>query len=60
MVDELEADVAVETIGEVGVHSPFAASGYWRNQTVTEAAFQAGWLRTSDLARWHSDGSCGN
>jgi acyl-CoA synthetase (AMP-forming)/AMP-acid ligase II len=52
------------TIGEVWVHGPHVAKGYWRNATASAATFEAHiegesverWLRTGDLGFIGDDG----
>ncbi len=51
------APCADETIGEIWLHGPSVAQGYWKNSEQTQAGFQAQlnnedarqWLRTGDL-----------
>ncbi|MGH2481462.1 MAG: AMP-binding protein, partial [Ktedonobacteraceae bacterium] len=41
--------VRIAEDGEILVHGPNVALGYWKNPTATEAAFQNGWYYTGDL-----------
>ena len=50
-------DSANGAIGELLVHGPNVATGYWHHPEATERAFDAGgWLRTGDAARFDADG----
>lgn len=42
-------DVRIAEDGEIVVHGPNVALGYWKNPEATEAAFQDGWYYTGDL-----------
>ena len=42
-------DVRIAEDGELLVHGPNVAQGYWKNPEATEAAFQDGWYHTGDL-----------
>lgn len=56
LVDELGRDVPQGEVGEIWVQSEAAMVGYWQNPQATAAVFQAGWLRTGDLAYRDGDG----
>lgn len=43
-------------VGELELASPHAGTGYWRNESETEATFGDGWVSTGDLARVDDDG----
>src|SRR5438105_9701210 len=42
-------DVRIAEDGELLVHGPNVAQGYWKNPEATAAAFQDGWYHTGDL-----------
>ncbi|MDQ2717014.1 MAG: AMP-binding protein [Chloroflexota bacterium] len=42
-------DVRIAQDGEILVHGPNVAQGYWKNQEATDAAFKDGWYQTGDL-----------
>ena len=51
---ETGAELPAGSTGEIRVHSPSVAAGYWRNEAATAAAFpQPGTLRTGDLGFLH-------
>jgi acyl-CoA synthetase (AMP-forming)/AMP-acid ligase II len=56
IVDELGADCAVGTPGEIMVNSTTMMSGYWNNTAATQAALADGWFRTGDVGRIDADG----
>ena len=41
--------VRIAEDGEIVVHGPNIAQGYWKNPEATEAAFKDGWYHTGDL-----------
>jgi benzoate-CoA ligase len=47
--DEGEPVTAPETPGYLHVRGPSIATGYWRREDATAAAFRDGWLRTGDV-----------
>lgn len=49
-------EAATGEIGEVVVHSARMMKGYWRNEALTRAAFDDGWLRMGDLGYFDADG----
>ncbi|RRO14132.1 long-chain-fatty-acid--CoA ligase [Saccharopolyspora rhizosphaerae] len=49
-------DVEPGEPGEVLVKGPNVSPGYWRDPGATEAAFDAGWFRSGDLAKLDEDG----
>jgi fatty-acyl-CoA synthase len=59
VVDEEMRDVPRdgETMGEVVMRGNNVMSGYFANQTATDAAFRGGWFHSGDLAVWHPDGN---
>lgn len=42
-------DVRIADDGEIRVHGPNVALGYWKNPEATAAAFENGWYHTGDL-----------
>ena len=42
--------------GELQLQGPNVFAGYWRNAAATEAAFDAGWFKTGDMAEVSPDG----
>lgn len=45
-----------KTLGELVVRGNTVMKGYLDNPAATDAAFLGSWLRTGDLAVWHTDG----
>jgi long-chain acyl-CoA synthetase len=43
-------------VGEIWVHGPNVASGYWNNPEATAASFTDGWFHTGDLGYVDDDG----
>jgi fatty-acyl-CoA synthase len=43
-------------VGQIFVRGPHLATGYWRNDSATEATFRDGWLDTGDRGRADADG----
>jgi 4-hydroxybenzoate-CoA ligase len=48
LVDEHGAEVADGEIGEMLVHGPTAAEGYWNQREKSRLTFEGGWTRTGD------------
>ena len=44
-----------EGIGEIFVKAPNVMLGYYKNQKLTDEAFENGWLKTGDLGRFDED-----
>ena len=49
-------ELKVEPDGEILVHGPNVAQGYWNDPTSTDEVFQDGWYRTGDLGRLDAEG----
>ena len=57
IVDERDAPLADEEVGEVQMKGPALFQGYWRNAAATAAAHtREGWFRTGDLGVRAPDG----
>ncbi len=56
LVNESDAVVGDEEVGEVEARSPHLFREYWRRPDATVAAFHDGWFRTGDLAVRSADG----
>jgi fatty-acyl-CoA synthase len=56
VLDEQMHDVPAGEIGELYIHTPYEASGYWRMPEETSYAFTDAGIRLGDLARVSSDG----
>ena len=50
-------EVRIAEDGELLVHGPNVALGYWQNPEATAAAFQDGWYHTGDLGYQDSQGN---
>ena len=50
ILDELDAPMAIGSVGEICVRGPQVMAGYWQRPDETRQAFTAeGWLRTGDM-----------
>ena len=58
VVGDDAADVPADgrTVGEIWARGPTVTPGYWRRPDETAAAFEAGWLKTGDLAVVSAEG----
>ena len=56
IVDSAGCDVPEGETGEILVRSPANCVGYWNDPDATQAAIEAGWLHTGDLASRDGDG----
>jgi len=56
LVNEQDADAAVGEVGELLVHGPSAAEGYWNRLETTRRTFAGGWTRTGDRYVKRDDG----
>lgn len=56
LVDENGHDVEVGGIGELLVHGPSAAEGYWNQRDKTRSTFEGYWTRTGDKYERRPDG----
>jgi acyl-CoA synthetase (AMP-forming)/AMP-acid ligase II len=54
--DESGEQVSPGTEGEVCLHGPHLAAGYWRRPDEQAEAFRGGWMHTGDLGALDSDG----
>ncbi|KAL4809539.1 hypothetical protein BDV18DRAFT_167499 [Aspergillus unguis] len=44
-------------MGEIVVQGNLCTKGYYKDSAATKKLFDGGWMRTGDLAVWHSDGA---
>lgn len=56
IVDEVDRDVPVDTVGELVVRGANVFVGYWMNPSATAEAFRGGWFHTGDLGRMDAEG----
>jgi 4-hydroxybenzoate-CoA ligase len=56
LVDENDEDVAQGEIGEMLVHGPSAAEGYWNQRGKSRRTFEGEWTRTGDKFVQDEDG----
>lgn len=56
LVDRSGRDAGEGEVGEIWLRGPTVTPGYWRNEQVTRATFQDGWLKTGDAAQRDEDG----
>jgi acyl-CoA synthetase (AMP-forming)/AMP-acid ligase II len=56
IVDEADADVADEAVGELIVRGDGVMREYYKNPEQTAAALKDGWLHTGDMVRRDADG----
>jgi acyl-CoA synthetase (AMP-forming)/AMP-acid ligase II len=56
IVDNLDQDVSLGSVGELCLQSRQNMVGYWNNSAATIEALRGGWLHTGDLARQDEDG----
>ena len=49
-------ETAPDEVGEIQVRAPHVFTGYWNNESATQAAFAGDWLLTGDLGRRDEDG----
>jgi acyl-CoA synthetase (AMP-forming)/AMP-acid ligase II len=52
-VVDVEKDA--KEIGEIVIRGNICAKGYYKDAVATKKLFAGGWLRSGDLAVWHSD-----
>ncbi len=55
-VPSVSTDLRLDGTGQLLVRSPLLFDGYFNNPAETEAAFEAGWYRTGDLAEIDDEG----
>jgi acyl-CoA synthetase (AMP-forming)/AMP-acid ligase II len=56
IVDDLDNEVPVGTIGEICFKSSQSMLGYWNNSVATIEALRGGWLHTGDIGYVDDDG----
>jgi fatty-acyl-CoA synthase len=56
VVDDNDAEVTPETVGELVLRGPVCTPGYWNNQEATASAIRNGWFHTGDLVRKDAEG----
>lgn len=56
VVDDTDAEVAVDEVGEIITRGPAIMSGYWNNEAASAEALRNGWMHTGDLGRRDADG----
>jgi acyl transferase domain-containing protein/acyl-CoA synthetase (AMP-forming)/AMP-acid ligase II/thioesterase domain-containing protein len=56
IIDRAGRQVGAGESGEIIVHSPFAAAGYWRDSRATAAVFRDGYVHTGDLGCFNERG----
>ena len=56
IVNKNMASVDPNQIGELLIKGPNVTPGYWKNDKATTEAFDQGWLKTGDLAKFDEDG----
>ncbi|CAM3037904.1 long-chain fatty acid--CoA ligase [Prescottella defluvii] len=56
LVDDLDRDVPVGTVGELLVRADNVFAGYWMRPEETSHALRGGWFHTGDLARVDDEG----
>ncbi|MGG3694356.1 long-chain-fatty-acid--CoA ligase [Heyndrickxia ginsengihumi] len=56
IVNDEEAELPVNTIGELLIKGPQVMLGYWQKEEETNKAFKHGWFHTGDLAMMDEDG----
>lgn len=56
IVDEQDADVAVDAVGELALRGRNIFVGYWGRAQATAEAFRGGWFHTGDLGRMDAQG----
>jgi long-chain acyl-CoA synthetase len=57
ITDSAGRTVTDDAVGQLEIRTPYVMRGYLRDEASTRAAFNAGYLRTGDLARRRADGS---
>lgn len=56
LVDDLDRDVPVGTVGELLVRADNVFAGYWMRPEETSHALRGGWFHTGDMARADDEG----
>jgi len=56
IVDELDREVPLGTIGEICLRSPQNMLGYWNNSAATAETLRGGWLHMGDMGYVDEDG----
>ncbi|GAC1479071.1 MAG: class I adenylate-forming enzyme family protein [Acidimicrobiales bacterium] len=56
IVDESGAELPIGGVGELWIKGPNVVKGYWGKPEATAESFNAGWLKTGDVARIDDEG----
>ncbi|MCE9554177.1 MAG: acyl--CoA ligase [Planctomycetes bacterium] len=58
IVDDKDAELPRNTVGELLVKNDAMMVGYWRNEEATSAALRDGWMHTGDVSKVDDEGFC--
>ena len=56
LLDDRMQPVAAGEVGDLYIHGPTAANGYWNNREKSRATFQGAWTKSGDKYRVDKDG----